>query len=39
MTNERDSRVLGRIGARELSGQETQRVQGGIRTGAPCTGA
>jgi hypothetical protein len=40
MTNERDNRVLGRIGARELSEQETQNVNGGFRlpTGAPCTG-
>jgi hypothetical protein len=37
MTNERDNRVLGRIGARELSDQETQRVQGGIHTLAPCS--
>ena len=38
MTNERDNRILARIGARELSDQETQRVQGAIRTGALCTG-
>ena len=37
MTTERDNRVLGRIGARELSDQETQSVQGGIHTLAPCT--
>ncbi len=39
MTNEKDNRVLSRIGARELSDQEIQNVQGGLRfpTGAPCT--
>lgn len=37
MTNERDNRVLGRFGARELSEQESERVQGGIRTGALCS--
>jgi hypothetical protein len=37
MTNERDNRVLGRIGARELSDQETQSVKGGIVTLAPCS--
>ena len=38
MTNERDNRVLGRIGARELSDQEAQSVKGGIHTLAPCSG-
>ena len=39
MTNERDNRVLGRIGARELSDQELQNVKGGgLPTGPPCTG-
>jgi len=39
MTSERDNRVLGRIGARELSDQEIQTVKGGgFPTGAPCTG-
>jgi len=38
MTNESDNRVLGRIGARELSDQEIQIVKGGFPTGAPCTG-
>ena len=40
MANERDNRVLGRVGARELSDQETQNVKAGFRfpTGAPCTG-
>ena len=37
MTNERDNRVLGRLGARVLSDQETQSVQGGFHTLAPCT--
>lgn len=37
MTNERDNRVLGRIGARELSDQEIQIVQGGVHTLAPCS--
>jgi hypothetical protein len=39
MTNERDNRVLGRMGARELSDQETQNVTGGFRfsTGALCS--
>ena len=39
MTNERDNRVLGRIGARELSDQEIQQVSGGFRfpTGALCS--
>lgn len=37
MTNERDNRVLGRIGARELSDQETQKVKGGFATGALCS--
>ena len=37
MTNERDNRVLGRIGARELSEQEIQIVNGGFRTLAPCS--
>lgn len=37
MTNERDNRILGRIGARELSDQETQNVHGGLRTGALCS--
>lgn len=38
MTNQRDNRILGRIGARELSDQETERVQGGFRTGGFCSG-
>jgi hypothetical protein len=38
MSNERDNRVLGRRGARELSHQETESVQGGFRTLGPCTG-
>lgn len=37
MANKSDNRVLGRIGARELSDQETQNVQGGFRTLAPCS--
>jgi hypothetical protein len=37
MTNKRDNRVLGRIGARELSDQETEMVQGGFVTLAPCS--
>lgn len=37
MTNKRDNRVLGRTGARELSDQETQNVQGGFFTLAPCS--
>jgi hypothetical protein len=38
MTNERDNRILGRIGARELSDQEIQLVEGGFRTGGFCSG-
>jgi hypothetical protein len=37
MNNERDNRVLGRIGARELSDQETQIVNAGFATGALCS--
>ena len=37
MANKRDNRVLGRIGARELSDQETQNVDGGFFTLAPCS--
>lgn len=37
MANKNDDRVLGRTGARELSDQETERVQGGFRTGALCS--
>ena len=37
MTNKRDTRVLSRIGARELNDQETQNVQGGFFTLAPCS--
>jgi hypothetical protein len=37
MLSERDNRVLGRFGARVLSDQETQSVQGAIHTGARCT--
>lgn len=38
MTNEKDNRVLARVGARVLSDEETQNVQGAFRTLAPCTG-
>jgi len=38
MTNETDNRVLGQIGARELSEEEIQNVKGGVHTLAPCTG-
>lgn len=37
MANKIDNRVLGRIGARELSDQETQNVQGGFFTGGFCS--
>ena len=37
MTNKKDNRILGRIGARELNDQEIQLVQGGLRTGGFCS--
>lgn len=37
MANQKENRVLSRMGARELSNQETQNVQGGFFTLAPCS--
>jgi hypothetical protein len=37
MANKENNRVLSRMGARELSDQETQNVQGGFFTAAPCS--
>jgi hypothetical protein len=32
-----DNRVLGRKGARELTGQETERIHGAVRTETKCS--
>jgi hypothetical protein len=37
MANKRDTRVLGRMGARELRDQEAENVHGGFFTLAPCS--
>ncbi|HEY6348237.1 MAG TPA: hypothetical protein VI636_02395 [Candidatus Angelobacter sp.] len=37
MSNQESYRVLGRMGARELSEEEEKQVQGGIRTTTKCS--
>lgn len=37
MANEKDMRVLGRRGARVVDEEETERVNGGVRTETKCS--